>query len=353
MVKKTTVAILFGGVSSEHEVSLVSAFSALENIDRSKYDVIPVGITKDGVWMIHNGSNEAVKDGSWVKDAKTRVLVDPSRPGGLIADGKPLGVDVVFPVLHGANGEDGTLQGMLELAGVPVVGCGSTSSGVSMDKTFTKRVLIAEGIRQAPAAIVTVFDYESDPDKWLDAAENAAGGYPVFVKPASAGSSVGCTKAKDREELKEAFAKAFACDYKLLAEKNIIGREIETAVLGAPDGSITVSECGEIDPGSEFYDYDTKYKSDTASYYIPARLTPETAAEVRATAAEVFRALDCRGLSRVDFFVTDDNEVIFNEINTLPGFTPISMYPKLMANSGLSFPALIDALIEEALNRKA
>ncbi len=347
---KTKLAVLFGGKSSEHEVSLVSASAVIDNVDRDLFDVVTVGITRSGEWYLFEGTTDMIRSGDWEKHTCGRIALDLAG-GGFTACGKPLGIDVVFPVLHGAFGEDGTVQGMLELAKIPTVGCGSASSAVCMDKAFTKRVLNDEGIPQAPAAIITYEEYLTDAEDALDYAEAEAEGYPIFVKPARAGSSVGVSKADDRDELTEAMEVAFKEDSKILCEKCIVGREVEVAVLRDADGTLTVSACGEIDPGSEFYDYDTKYNSSTASYFIPARIGEDVADNVRATAEIVFRLLDCRGLARVDFFVNDE-EFTLNEINTLPGCTPISMYPKLMEHSGIGFTELITRLVNEAISRK-
>lgn len=346
---KIRLAVLFGGESSEHEVSLVSASAVLENIDRDRIEPVMIGITKGGKWYLYSGEISKIKTGEWQRCTDAEISLDLVG-GGLLADGKPLCIDAVFPVLHGSFGEDGTVQGMLEIVKLPVVGCGSASSAVCMDKAFTKRVLNSEGIPQAPAAIITHEEYLTDAEDALDYAEEAAEGYPIFVKPARAGSSVGVSKAEDREQLRASVEEAFRHDTKLLCEKCIVGREIEVAVLRRADGELVVSCCGEINPGSEFYDYDTKYKNDTASYYIPARIDGETAENVRAAAEIIFRLLDCRGLSRVDFFVTDEG-FVFNEINTLPGCTPISMYPKLMEHSGIGFAELINELVSEAMAR--
>jgi len=346
---KTKLGVLFGGKSSEHEVSLVSASAVIDNIDRTVIEPVMIGITRDGRWYLYEGDTASIKNGEWQNHTCGKVSLDLAG-GGLSADGKPLGIDAMFPVLHGAFGEDGTVQGMLELAKIPVVGCGCASSAVCMDKAFTKRVLNSEGIPQAPAAIITYEEYLTDAEDALDYAEEGAEGYPIFVKPARAGSSVGVSKADNRAELRTAMEIAFREDGKILCEKCIVGREIEVAVLRDADGTITVSRTGEIDPGSEFYDYDTKYKSDTASYFIPARIDADTEEDIRATAEIVFRLLDCRGLARVDFFATDDG-FVFNEINTLPGCTPISMYPKMMEHSGIGFAELITRLVKEAVAR--
>ena len=355
---KTKLCILFGGRSSEHEVSLVSSYSVLGNVDRDLFDVISVGITKEGEWYLYTGDIEKIKNGTWTDDKEnlSDVLIDPApgRPNIVVLSGdgavkERLSVDVIFPVLHGANGEDGTVQGLFEAAGIPFVGPDHTSSGVCMDKSFTKRIVNEEkGIRQAKAVILTKREYEKD----RAAAFEKIGkiGYPVFVKPARAGSSVGVKKVKEESGLADALLCAFAEDDKILVEEFIEGREIEVAVMET-GGRVVASEPGEIDPGFEFYDYDTKYLNDTASYYIPARLDGETAQKVREAAVRIFTALDCRTLSRVDFFVTKDNSVVFNEINTIPGFTPISMYPKLFINSGMTYSQVITALVTSALKK--
>lgn len=353
---KTRLAVLFGGASSEHEVSLVSACAVLLNINRDEFDVVMIGITKSGKWYLFEGEPELIPDGKWEAEKGAPVALIPGGGSGffvLSGDGsvKPLEIDAVFPVLHGKFGEDGTVQGMLELCGIPVVGCGCASSAVCMDKAFTKRTLAAEGIPQASAAIIGNDRFTKNSDECLDLAEKAADGYPIFVKPARAGSSVGVSKANDREALRAAFCTAFREDDKILAERCIVGREIEVAVLRKEDGSLVVSECGEIDPGSVFYDYETKYEKDTARYYIPARLKDDVSRRVRALAEKIFTLLDCRGFARVDFFVSDDGAVTFNEINTIPGFTQISMYPKLMEHSGISFAELVSLLVREAISR--
>lgn len=354
-MSKTKLAVLFGGASSEHEVSLMSAYAVLKSIDRALFDVTMIGITADGSWHLYDGDPELIPGGGWQSQMGAVVTVSPSDGKfSVLADGTTitLDVDAVFPVLHGKFGEDGTIQGLFELCGIPVVGCNCASSAVCMDKAFTKRTLISEDIPQARAAIISEEEFARSPEKCLDAAESAAMGYPIFVKPARAGSSVGVSRASDRSMLAEAFARAFHEDSKLLAEQFISGREIEVAVLKKSNGETVVSACGEINPGSDFYDYDTKYKLNTASYYIPARLTDEESQNVRSLAAKIFTILDCNGFARVDFFVTDDGKAIFNEINTIPGFTKISMYPKLMEHAWIGFTELITLLVDEAIKRK-
>ena len=354
----TKLCILFGGRSSEYEVSLSSSYGVLTNVDRSLFDVISVGITKEGKWYLYTGSVDKIKNGTWKEDSEnlSPVAIDPApgadtfivfAPDGTVKE--RIRPDVVFPVLHGANGEDGTVQGLFEVAGVPFVGPDHTSSGVCMDKSFTKRIVYGvEGIDQAKAVIVTESEYSADPAKTVCAVEKF--GYPLFVKPARAGSSVGVTKVMTPDKLDGALKTAFREDDKVLIEEFIGGREIEVAVM-EKDGVCVASVPGEIDPGFEFYDYETKYRTDTASYYIPARLERSTVDEVKEDAIRIFKALGCRTLARVDFFVTDGGSVIFNEINTIPGFTPISMYPKLFINGGMTYTEVITELVTSALNK--
>lgn len=352
--EKTRLCILFGGKSSEHEVSLISAYGVLSNVDRERFDVISVGITEKGEWYLYEGALDKIKDGTWCRKPEfmKKIIIDPSPTAdsfvALTHDGKAerLKVDVVFPVLHGANGEDGTLQGLLSLAGVPYIGCDHTSSGVCMDKVFTKLIINQTDIPQAKAIIANKSDFPDSFDK--TAAEIEKLSYPVFVKPSRAGSSVGVSKACDRNELKKALEIAFAEDTKVLVEEFIKGRECEVAIF-ENRGEVISSVAGEIDPGCEFYDYETKYENDNASYYIPARLDPHQSELIRSRAEKVFKTLDCRTLSRVDFFVCDNGDIIFNEINTIPGFTPISMYPKLFINTGKTYSEIITMLVESAL----
>lgn len=351
-MKKLSVCVLFGGMSPEHEVSLRSAESVLNHLNQEKYNVFPVGITKNGDWVLYGGKDYSkLPGGEWLHcEQNRRAAISPVRGQGLLSfEGDCVvreRIDVVFPVLHGENGEDGAMQGLLQLAGIPCVGPNVAASATCMDKTLTKLVVDCAGIRQAAWQLVAAQELAVNPEGVLDAAE-ARFAYPVFVKPARTGSSVGVSKAKNREALLAALQTAAKFDKKILIEEFINGREIEVAVLGndAPAASI----CGEIDSGTEFYDYDAKYISDCARLYIPARIDEQTAENVRDTAIRAYQALGCKGLSRVDFFVTyEKNEIVFNEINTIPGFTSISMYPKLFAASGIPYGELLDRLIELA-----
>lgn len=342
------VCLIFGGKSSEHEVSLRSASAILSGIDREKYAVTLLGITKEGKWYVFEGDSAKIADGSWVSDTKnlTEATLSPSygEKALILADGRNIKVDIMYPAVHGENCEDGRLQGLFELAGIPFVGPSCLASAICMDKSVTKAIINGTDIPQAKAFVALDSHKENsyaDAFKW--ASET---GYPLFVKPTSAGSSVGSSKVSCEAELAKALDDALAYGGKALIEEYIKAREVEVAVLG--NDELKISVCGEIEPGADFYDYDTKYKNDTASYYIPARISDETSQKVRNYAKKIYKTLGCRGLSRVDFFVTADEKIYFNEINTLPGFTSISMYPKLMMNEGMSFSELITALIELA-----
>ena len=352
-MKKLSVCILFGGMSPEHEVSLRSAESVLNNIDKSRYNVFPVGITKDGRWILFGGKDYSLlPSGEWINHPDNRpAAISPVRGQGLLNfEGDCVvreRIDVVFPVLHGENGEDGAMQGLLKLAGIPYVGPHVAASAVAMDKTLTKLVADQAQIPQAAWHLVRRADLSARVAATLDQLESKFS-YPMFVKPAGTGSSVGVSKAADRKSLETALEAAAAFDDKVLVEEFIHGREIEVAVMG--NESPVASICGEIDSGAEFYDYEAKYVTDTSVAYIPARIPEDIQEQVRESAVKVYKAIGCKGLSRVDFFVTyEGNRVVFNEINTLPGFTSISMYPKLFAASGIPYSELIDSLLALAM----
>ena len=352
-MKKIKLCVLFGGRSSEYEVSLQSAYSVLTNADPEKYEILPVGITKGGDWILFGGTDYSMlPDGTWQDHhGNRRATISPVRGQGLICfEGDCVvrqQVDVVFPVLHGENGEDGAMQGLLQMAGIPYVGPHISASAVAMDKTLTKLVVDTTDVPQANWHLVRTQDAENRMDRVIEQVEEKFS-YPVFVKPAGTGSSVGVSKAADRVALREALLTAGVYDKKILVEEFIHGREIEVAVMG--NDSPVASVCGEIDSGADFYDYDSKYVTDTSTAYIPARISEETAEAVREAAVKVYSAIGCRGLSRVDFFVTYEGErIVFNEINTIPGFTSISMYPKLFGASGIPYAQLIDQLLELAM----
>ena len=350
---KLNVCVLFGGISPEHQVSLRSAASVLQNLNPEKYNILPVGITQDGDWFLYGGSDYSqLPTGQWLQHPDNcRATISPIRGQGLLCfEGDCVvrqQVDVVFPVLHGENGEDGAMQGLLQMAGIPYVGPHVAESAVSMDKTLTKLVADNAGVPQAAWELIRSAELPARMEQLLDRIESRFE-YPVFVKPAGTGSSVGVSKAMDRLQLQQALEKAGEFDEKILVEEFIHGREVEVAVMG--NDSPVASVCGEIDSGAEFYDYDAKYITDTSVAYIPARISEEVAEQVREQAVKVYSAIGCKGLSRVDFFVTyEDSRIVFNEINTLPGFTSISMYPKLFAASGIPYDELLDQLLKLAL----
>lgn len=352
---KLKVAVLFGGVSSEHEISLLSAYSVLSNIPAEKYDVFCVGITKKGRWLYYPGEYEYIKNGEWEQnpDCSTAILSPDAFHKGFIVMGKNENyirkVDVIFPVLHGANGEDGSIQGLCQLSGLPCVGCDMTGSAVCMDKALTHTVLDAAGIKTAKY-MALLRGCMNDMDGTCAEIESVLG-YPVYVKPACAGSSVGVSRAADREALRSAIKVAFAHGGKIVVEREIVGKEVECAVLG--NGSeLIASVPGQITPAEEFYDYDAKYKLGTSVLDIPAKISTEQMDKLRGIAKRAYIACGCGGFSRVDFFVTD-NDIILNEINTIPGFTDISMYPKLMSNMGITYPAMLDRLIQLAVERNS
>ena len=354
-MNKPTVAVLFGGANSEHEVSLASATSILENIDYSRYQVLPVGITKEGRWYLYRGPIDRLTANTWCQEAfATPAFLSPDRSiHSLVLMGpegyETIPIDVVLPMLHGKNGEDGALPGLCELAGIPFVGCGLAASAICMDKAVTHSLLAGAGITQATWR--TVFPEDLDSFDRLEETLRDALGYPMFVKPANAGSSVGISKVTGKEALLEALHLAFQHDCKVVVEETIVGDEVECAVLG--NEHPVASTVGEIVPSGEFYDYNAKYIDNASELHIPARLPAETIEEIRRVAVRAFTVLGCKGLSRVDFFVSHrDRKVILNELNTMPGFTTISMYPKLILHSGKTYSELIDALIELALERR-
>jgi D-alanine-D-alanine ligase len=353
MDRKMRIALLFGGKSAEHDVSLLSAANVFQAIDPAHYDVVPIGVTRDGDWRLCD-----LMDGQFPKvvpERGARVALAPGGAGRLLVttDGEPkpeapAAIDVVFPVLHGPFGEDGTVQGAAELAGVAYVGSGVLGSAAAMDKDIAKRLMRDSGL---PIAKFLSFNRGAAPSF---EAVTATLGRPVFVKPARMGSSVGVNRATTPAEFDAAVAEAFRHDRKILVEEYVRGREVECGVLEEPNGALLVSEVGEIIPSNRhaFYSYEAKYlDADGADVKVPADLPPKTRDEVRRLSAEAFKALDCGGLARVDFFLKDDGGLLLNEVNTLPGFTNISMYPKALAASGVSYRELVDRLIQHAIAR--
>lgn len=351
-MSKKTVGVLFGGRSGEHQISLVSARSVIRAIDTERYSILPIGLTNEGVWLDDDASRRLLtaSGGDDLRDIPfARSGVGSEGAGLLPPPALFKTIDVVFPVLHGPYGEDGTIQGLLELADIPYVGAGVVGSAVGMDKAMQKAVLKAHGIPTPHARAVLRSHWERHQPDVLAEIE-AEFGYPCFVKPANLGSSVGISKASDRESLALAFHEAAQLDRKILVEQAINAREIECAVLGNDDPEASV--IGEIIPFREFYDYEAKYHDDRTRLQIPADIPAETAEECRRLAVQVYRALDCAGMGRVDFFLDKTSgKVWVNEINTIPGFTSVSMYPRLWEAAGLPYPQLIDRLIGLALAR--
>jgi len=373
---RINVGVLFGGRSGEHEVSLASARSIMENIDRHKYDVVPIGITKEGEWIVGGDPLKELLSGVVSKSSPATMLADPSRRGvwnlrpsrAAEDEGKALAsaargerqvdrlravrlaeLDVVFPVLHGTYGEDGTVQGLLELAGVPYVGCGVLASALAMDKAVAKDVLSAHGIPILPYVVIKRKAWRAVPERVVEQIEHSLT-YPVFTKPANLGSSVGITKVHDRGELGAGLDLASRYDRKLVVEQGIDAREIEVSVLGNDDPIASVP--GEVVPSREFYDYQAKYIDDDSELLIPAPLGARQCEQIRQMAIEAYTALDCAGMARVDFLLDRASKKVWlNELNTIPGFTQISMYPKLWEATGIGYSELIDRLIELAMER--
>ncbi len=359
MKKKVRVGIIFGGRSGEHEVSLMSAQGVINAINKERYEVVPIGITKEGRWLAAGDPMKALTSGQSAESHHAALLAEPSEQGLMRLEEQEQNLtairvsqlDVVFPILHGPYGEDGTVQGLLELAGIPYVGAGVTASAVGMDKAIFKDVMRAHGLPVAPYLVIKRKAFEHDADEVVARIEGEIG-YDCFVKPANLGSSVGITKAHDRTELYAALVEAARFDRKLVVEMAVDAREIEVSVLGNDEPIASVP--GEIVPCNEFYDYAAKYVADDSALLIPAPVPAETSDAIRRMAAEAYLAIDCAGMARADFLLDrGTGDVYINEVNTLPGFTPISMYPKLWEATGISYPELIDRLIQLALERHA
>lgn len=352
-MNRKKIAVLFGGQSSEHEVSCMSAANVIEQIDTRLYELLLIGITEAGRW-VRVDSVEDIRSGAWRQSEVEAVLSpDATKKCVLVTENgvtAPVKIDAAFPVLHGLYGEDGTVQGLFELAKIPYVGCGVLASAVSMDKLYTKIIVDDLGIRQAAYVPVMRWRMEKDMDSVVKTVEEKFS-YPVFVKPSNAGSSKGVSKASDRKELIAGLKEAARHDRKLLVEEAIVGREIECAVLGGGQKPVRSSGVGEILAAAEFYDFDAKYYNSESRTVIGPKLPGDSAERVRRAAETIFNAVDGYGLSRVDFFVTAEGEVIFNEINTLPGFTAISMYPMLWEAAGIPKKELINELIQLAFER--
>jgi D-alanine-D-alanine ligase len=361
MPRTVRVGLIFGGRSGEHEVSLLSAQGVMNAIDKSKYEVVPIGITKTGQWLASGDPLKALSSGALAESNPALLLAEPSDRGLMRLEDlekeraltavQVSRLDVVFPILHGPYGEDGTVQGFLELAGIAYVGAGVAASAVGMDKVLFKSIMQAHDIPIVPHMVILRKVWERVPDEMLDRVE-AEIGYDCFVKPANLGSSVGISKAHNRAELRAALDDAARYDRKLLVEQAVDAREIEISVLGNDEPIASVP--GEVVPCNEFYDYSAKYLDGESDLLIPAPIPDETAETIARLAVQAYRAVDCAGMARVDFLLDrETGKVYMNELNTLPGFTPISMYPKLWEASGITYSELIDRLIQLALERHA
>lgn len=356
MAKKIRVGVIFGGRSGEHEVSLRSAESVINAMDKTKYEVVPIGITHEGKWLVAGNAKAMLPQTVMASENPQQVAIigDPTQKGLMqLGDSgqsiKAKALDVIFPVLHGTFGEDGTIQGLFEMASVPYVGCGVLASATGMDKVVMKQLFAHAGLAVCDYEWFLRSAWEAAPEKILKKIASTLG-FPVFVKPANLGSSVGVSKADNKKELLEAINDAARYDRRIIVEKAVIGREIEVSILG--NDNPVASLPGEIISGHEFYDYEDKYIDNTSRTEIPAKLPKKILERIQRDAVRAFQAVDGSGLARVDFFVeSGTNRVIINEINTLPGFTSISMYPKMWEATGVSYPALLDRLVQLALER--
>lgn len=345
---KLRVGLIFGGRSGEHEVSIVSARSIFRAIDKEKYEVVPLAITKAGEWLSPEDSGHLLQADSEAAGARAEAGTQ-SHPDLTAFFAAARGIDVAFPVVHGTYGEDGTIQGLLELVDIPYVGAGVAASALGMDKSLQKVLLRQRGLPVADCVVILRADWEREPSAQIRRIEEALP-YPCFVKPAGCGSSLGVTKVRSREALSPALDEAFLYDRKAMAEMAIEGRELECSVLGNDEPA--ASPVGEVIPAREFYDYEAKYSDTRTKLIVPTALDPDIEREIRRLAIEAFRAIDGAGMARVDFFLSGkDNSIYINEVNTIPGFTHVSMYPKMWEAGGLSYPQLIDRLIELASER--
>ena len=353
MSDKNTIALIFGGRSSEHEVSIMSAKSIYQALDKDKYEIIPIAITKEGKWLTPKISRRVLEDGKITTEEDQIVLIPDSKGGylqGIEGNGKlKISIDIVFPVLHGPFGEDGTIQGLLEMSNLAYVGAGVAPSAAGMDKGMMKDIFKSKGLPQGQYQVIYRYMLEKNLDGVIEQLEDSFN-YPCFIKPANLGSSVGVSKVHNRDEMPGALKKAAEHDRKIIVEEFINARELEVSVLG--NDHIKASVAGEIIPDREFYDYDSKYKSNDSKLLIPAPLDGERMIEIRSLALQAYRAIDCQGFARIDFFIDrDTDQILINEINTIPGFTRISMYPKLWEASGLPYPELVERLIQLSIER--
>lgn len=348
--KKKTLAVLFGGCSTEYQVSLQSAYFIINAIDTLKYDVVTIGITRKGTWYLYNGDAEKIKDDTWFEPEDNKlplVMISPNpREHGMIVFGEKKTeakwLDIVFPVLHGKNGEDGTVQGICQLAGIPCVGCDMLASAICMNKELAHRLVASIGI-QVPKSITLK---KQIPEKELLEKVKPLT-FPVFVKPVKAGSSFGISKVYEEVDLEQAVVEAFSHDDEVIIEENIEGFEVGCAVLG--NDSLIIGEVDEIELENGFFDYTEKYTLKTSSIHMPARITPQTADKVKKAASSIYKTLGCKGFARVDMFLTPDETIVFNEVNTIPGFTAHSRYPSMLKGIGFSFEQIVENLIQLAV----
>lgn len=349
-MERKRVAVLFGGCSTEYEVSLASAYSVITSLNTEKYNVILIGITRQGAWRRYNGSVERILNNTWMdsNDCIPAVISPDRNVHGLLEfhNGHTITskIDVAFPVLHGKNGEDGTLQGLLTMAGIPYVGCDTLSSAMCMDKDVAHKIVNLAGVKTPPCIVL---QSKVSPYELLKLVAPLK--YPLFVKPANAGSSFGITRISQESELPTAVNAAFEHDRKVVIEEAVNGFEVGCAVLG--NDWLVIGELDEIELSNGFFDYTEKYTLKTSQIHMPARIAPDTAARIKQAAATIYQALNCSGFARVDLFLTPEKDIFFNEVNTIPGFTPHSRYPNMLKEIGMTFEQIVDALISLAVNQ--
>lgn len=352
-MKKLNIALLFGGNSKEYDVSLISATYVYKALDKNKYNVYKIGITKDGYFKYHNGDIKTLKDDNWQNfiDENTVIDILPKDSDGMkiISENEKIEIDVVLPIIHGPNCEDGSMQGFLQTAKCKYIGCNVLSSAITMDKIICKKVFDSIGLKQTRYSWALKKEYYNNKENIINKIEEKLN-YPIFVKPSNMGSSVGISKCESKEELLKGMDLAFEYDYRIVLEEGLDIREIEIGILG--NDELKISVAGEILPGASFYDYEDKYIKSNSKTQIPADITKKQEETIKEMAIKAFKIMDCKGMARLDFFIDKiSKEVYINEINTIPGFTPISMYPKLFINSGLKYSELLDELINLAINR--
>lgn len=355
-MKKKFIGVIFGGVSTEHNISLLSASFVIDNIDTDKFEIKKIGISKEGKWYLYSGDTSHIRNNTWLNKHLTKPIalsLDPKKPGFFIIKDNGVtrfeSVDVVFPVLHGKNGEDGSIQALLKIANIPCVGCDFVSSAICMDKDLTHTLLKNANINTTDHIALTDYEFKNSNFDELENKYKTRFNYPMFIKPANAGSSVGINKARNKNELLEYIKIALEVDKKIIIEPFVSGREIECAVIGNNEPFASI--LGEISPGNDFYDFDAKYNNTNSSLYIPANVSDQVSDQIRQIAIKAYKVLGCSGLTRIDFFLTPDNEIILNEPNTIPGFTEISMYIKLLVKSGFEQKEIITTLINLAFER--